>query len=82
MILTIFCEDDTKQVINLHTTFALDKIGNTKSSYLLSFGEVNKKALSVAQSVVGEALYRNHLISGYDEDAQDLRSRNQSNTQW
>jgi hypothetical protein len=79
MTLKIFCEDDSVQVINLHESFVLEKIGKrgiTEVYELLTFSECNRKAMSLAQSVVGEELYKYHTLTGYDTVSEDARYRN------
>lgn len=80
MTLKIFCEDNSVQVINLHPSFVLEKIGKRgiKEVFeLLTFQECNRKAMTTAQSVVGEELYKYHTLTGYDEVSNDARYRAQ-----
>ena len=67
MQLTINCTDETTQVINLHNTFALEKIGHSDRLYMLSREEIIHKANITAQSIVGEALYSSHKMMGIDD---------------
>lgn len=73
MKLKIFCEDESIQIINLHSTFVTERMnGRGDIRNLLSFSECNRKAMISAQSIVGEDNYKHHTLMGYDDTADDI----------
>lgn len=70
MQLIIYCKDKSKQSINLHPSFASE---STKGgSHLLTEGEIEKKALVTALSIVGNN-YDKHLITDVEANLRELK---------
>ncbi len=71
MQLTIYCTDNTKQRIQLDSSFATDST-NRGQKRIMTKDQIEKKAMITAISIVNN-LYNYHIIDDVDDEIRDLR---------
>lgn len=71
MTLTIHCTDNSKQILHLHPSFAIEQTGKDRTRILTDY-EINTKAEEAAHEIV-KGLYKFHTLSGLAEDTKEMR---------